>query len=220
MDIMRPRSAHVRPGGNGAVVGRRSAQQRRARGGGSRLAARGSLGQQRRQTAPGRVHSHQQQLSPLHPPQQQQQQQQRQRQRGDDNAGPAALYRPGSSHSQQLTELYRGVNISAETASAEGGLVDAAALVEALDTPNNEHTEMQLKAMRRCMMLCDPQPSVELASANCRALAGAGALPVLVRLLIGPRWSQPASDCQRLWDPPRPNHRGMCTCRMTLPLLS
>jgi hypothetical protein len=217
MDIMRPRSAHVRPGGNGAVVGRRSAQQRRARGGGSRLAARGSLGQQRRQTAPGRVHPHQQQLSPLHPPQQQQQQR---RQRGDDNAGPAALYRPGSSHSQQLTELYRGVNISAETASAEGGLVDAAALVEALDTPNNEHTEMQLKAMRRCMMLCDPQPSVELASANCRALAGAGALPVLVRLLIGPRWSQPASDCQRLWDPPRPNHRGMCTCRMTLPLLS
>eukprot|EP01047_Picozoa_sp_COSAG01_P030248 COSAG01_NODE_2105_length_8423_cov_6.483409_1_plen_218_part_00 len=185
---MRPRSAHVRPGGNGAVVGRRSAQQRRARGGGSRLAARGSLGQQRRQTAPGRVHSHQQQLSPLHPPQQQQQQQRQRQRRGDDNknnnAGPAALYRPGSSHSQQLTDLYRGVNVSAETASAEGGLVDAAALVEALDTPNNEHTEMQLKAMRRCMMLCDPQPSVELASANCRALAGAGALPVLVRPLI------------------------------------
>ena len=62
-----------------------------------------------------------------------------------------------------------------------GGKVDANMLVQALDSV--EHTEAQLKSMRRIMQLCDPKPSSKLAAANCRALAAAGGIPVLVRLL-------------------------------------
>jgi hypothetical protein len=35
------------------------------------------------------------------------------------------------------------------------------------------------------------------------------AASVQVRRLIGLRWSQPASKCRRLWDPPQLNHCGM-----------
>ena len=96
--------------------------------------------------------------------------------------GRHALVRPGSADSKQLRELYKGVNVGrGPRPVTAGGKVDAHILVKSLDSV--EHTEEQLKAMRRIMQLCDPKPSSKLAAANCRALANAGGIPVLVRLL-------------------------------------
>ena len=94
-------------------------------------------------------------------------------------ASRSQLIRPGSADSKQLRELYKGVNVGRGARPVtSGGKVDAHMIVAALDSV--EHTEAQLKAMRRIMQLCDPKPSAKLAAANCRALAAAGGIPVLV----------------------------------------
>jgi hypothetical protein len=104
------------------------------------------------------------------------------RQRPQTAPSRSQLIRPGSADSKHLRELYKGVNVGRGSRPVtSGGKVDAHMLVAALDSV--EHTEAQLKAMRRIMQLCDPKPSAKLASANCRALAAAGGIPVLVRLL-------------------------------------
>jgi hypothetical protein len=107
----------------------------------------------------------------------------RMRQRPATAPSRSELVRPGSADSKHLRELYKGVNVGrgGSRPVTSGGKVDANMLVAALDSV--EHTEAQLKAMRRIMQLCDPKPSSKLASANCRALAAAGGIPVLVRLL-------------------------------------
>lgn len=91
------------------------------------------------------------------------------------------LHRPNSAHSRAMTELFAGTHH--RNHQSDGGKVSASMLVASLTTFSNEHSAEQLLAMRRCMMLCDPKPSVELAAENCRSLAGAGAIPVLVKLL-------------------------------------